>query len=293
VPKSPAAQPAIPSARRDTLWQRIKKLTGLRRREAGIPEKKPADQPAGEAPKPSGIRARVRGVLKRLTGLKRRFLGSDVELSRTFRAMQLVEERSSTTFKKCKQGAMISSKTLRHSLNRHTFVNPDKKHPTFPIRAGCRASKGGVLRSLQKDMSNASEATVKQVLRRMNTGGSGGVRGKDTIHGWGTGVGGKRMNTYRGKPHMPKRTKSLAKRLGISRKNASKLYGISTGKPDLAKHTSPYSPPGGSKGPSGNREVRRASGRGEQKRKKSKGSEKRRAASREVTHARGKALIGR
>lgn len=269
-----------------TLWQKIKRMTGFRRRQAGIPDAKPADQP-------TGIRARIKGVLKRLGGLRRRFLGSDVELPRTLHAMQLAEQRSSTTFKKCPKGAMISTPGMRHSMPKNTFVNPDEDNPTFPIRPGCRASKGGVLRALQKDMSGAGESTVKQVLQRINA--QGGTRGKDKIKGWGTGVGGKRMETYRGKSGTPMRTKSLAKKLGISRKAASKLHGISTGRPDNVKHTAPYSPTGGSKGPSGNREVARAHGahaKGEGK-KRSKRSEKRRASSRAVTAARGKALIGR
>jgi hypothetical protein len=140
-------------------------------------------------------------------------------------------------------------------------------------------------------MSNAGEGVTKQVIQRINA--QGGTRGKDKLKAWGTGKGGKRMNTYRGKPHSPQRTKSLAKRLGISRKKAAGLYGVSTGRPDMVKHTSPYSPVGGAKGPSGNREVSRAGRSSDKSRKKSKGSEKRRKASREVTHARGKALIGR
>ncbi len=294
-----AAVPVKPRERREapgvppttqTLWQKIKRMTRFRKRQAGTPDAKPADQPVDQS---KGIRARIKGVLKRLGGLRRRFLGSDVELPRTLAAMRLVEQRSSTTFKKCPKGAMISTPGMRHSMPKNTFVNPDEDNPTFPIRPGCRASKGGVLRALQKDMSGAGESTVKQVLQRINA--QGGTRGKDKIKGWGTGVGGKRMETYRGKSGTPMRTKSLAKKLGISRKAAAKLHGISTGRPDNVKHTAPYSPTGGSKGPSGNREVARAHGahaKGEGK-KRSKRSEKRRASSRAVTAARGKALIGR
>jgi hypothetical protein len=216
-------------------------------------------------------------------------LMSDKGMPRTMLALQLVEERSSTTFKKCPKGAMVSTPHLRHSLPLNTFAKPDEDNPTFPIRAGCRASKGGVLRALQKDMSGASEGVVKQVLQRINS--QGGVRGKDRIKGWGTGVGGKRMETFRGPPHKSKRTSNLAKRLGISKKKASKLHGISTGRPDMVKHTSPYSPVGGSKGPSGNREVARSPlAHAKPKHKKSKRSSRRRAAGRRTTIARGKAL---
>jgi hypothetical protein len=99
------------------------------------------------------------------------------------------------------------------------------------------------------------------------------------------------METFRGPPHKSKRTSNLAKRLGISKKKASKLHGISTGRPDMVKHTSPYSPVGGSKGPSGNREVARSPlAHAKPKHKKSKRSSRRRAAGRRTTIARGKAL---
>jgi len=215
-------------------------------------------------------------------------------MPRTLLALQLSEERSSTTFKKCKRGAMVSTPHLRHTLNSKIFVKDDEDNPTFPVRAGCRSSKAGVLRALQKDMSGADEATVKAVLQRINTGKSGGTRGKDAIKGWGTGVGGKRMETFRGKPGTPKRTASLAKKLGISKSKAAKLHGISTGKPDNQKHTAPYSPPGGSKGPSGNREVHKAKNAHAKPagKKKSKGSKKRKKARREGAVGRSRARLG-
>lgn len=258
-----------------TFLQRVKSKVLSRRREADR----------------KSLPRRAFGVLRRAAGfLKRKILGES-QMTRTMRAIALVEERSSTTFKKCAKGAMISSPGMRHSMPKNTFAKPDEDNPTFPIRSGCRASKGGVLRALQKDMSGADEALTKQVLQRINA--QGGTRGKDRIKGWGTGVGGKRMETYRGNPHTPKRTDSLAKRLGISKKKASKLHGVSTGRADPVKHTSPYSPAGGSKGPAGNREVHRATGaHSKPKIMQSKRKERRKAASRAVTIARGKALAG-
>lgn len=247
--------------------------------------------PSPEEKKP-GLPGRAIGVLKRIASLvKRRMLGEEC-LPRTFVAMGLTEERSSTTFKKCSPGAMLSTPYLRHSLPLNLFVNPDDDNPTFPIRANCRASLAGVGRALQKDMAGSGEATVKQALQRVNQ--MGGTRGKTRLKLWGTGVGGKRMETYRGPPHKPLRTSSLAKRLKISKKKAAALHGISTGRPDMVKHTSPYSPVGGAKGPSGNREVHRAEqAHAKPERKRSKRKERRVQAGREVTIARGKALAGR
>jgi len=287
APRTPPKAPAPPKAPRPT------------------PKPQVVTEPAGGAPKKSGNflqrvkskilgtpRRVVGGALRRVRGLFRRIIKDDIALPRTLSAMILAEQRSSTTFKKCPKGAMISSPKMRHSLPKNMFVNPDAENPTFPIRAGCRASKGGVLRALQKDMSGAGESVKKQVIQRINA--QGGTRGKDRIKAWGTGVGGKRMETFRGPPHKSKRTGTLAKRLGISKKKAAALHGISKGKPDMVKHTAPYSPVGGSKGPAGNREVTRAPGaHSKPKRKESKGKAKRRAASSAVTIARGKALAGR
>jgi hypothetical protein len=180
---------------------------------------------------------------------------AEAAVVRTLAALQLTEQRSSTTFKPCKERAMASTAHLRHTLPKPSFVKPDKDNPTIPIRP-CRASIGGVARSLQKDMSNASEPVVKQTLQRANSM-TGGTRGQLNMKLWGTGVGGQRMETFRGPPGTPKRTDTLASKLGISKKEASKLHGVSTGRADNQKHTSPYSPPGGSKGPAGNREVTR------------------------------------
>ena len=261
---------------RESFLQRVKRVVTSRR---------------GESDRKS-LPQRAMAKLKSLAGVvKRRFLGED-SLPRTALLLPLIEQRSSTTFKKCPKGAMISSPGMRHSLPMNQFVNPDKDNPTRPIRSNCRASLGGVARSLQKDMGNAGEGTTKQTLQRINS--LGGTRGKTRFRAWGTGVGGKRMETYRGKPGTPNRTGSLAKRLGISRKKAAGLHGVSTGKPDMAKHTSPYSPVGGAKGPAGNREVTRATGAHAKLSKlKSKGSQKRRHAGHRTTIARGKALTGR
>jgi len=261
---------------RESFLQRVKRVVIARR---------------GESDRQS-LPQRAVAKLKSLAGaVKRRFLGEG-EKSRTTLLLSLIEQRSSTTFKKCPKGAMISTPGMRHSLPLNTFVNPDKKNPTRPIRSSCRASLGGVARSLQKDMGNAGEGTTKQTLQRINA--LGGTRGKTRFRAWGTGVGGKRMETYRGKPGTPNRTSSLAKRLGISKKKAAKLHGVSTGKADMVKHTSPYSPVGGAKGPAGNREVTRAAGAHAKIRKlKSKGSQKRTRASHRTTIARGKALAGR
>lgn len=237
--------------------------------------------------------AKLKGVLQRAAavGSKQR-LTSDVALPRTLAALRLDEERSSTTFKPCKERAMVSTPHLRHRLPKNMFVKPSDDNPTMPIRP-CRASLGGVARSLQPDMADASEAEVKQVLRRANSM-TGGTRGALNMRLWGTGVGGQRMETFRGPPGTPKRTDTLAKKLGISKKEASKLHGVSTGRADNQKHTAPYSPPGGSKGPAGNREVPRhplahAKPPSKETNKKTKRTEKREAGK----IARGQARIGR
>lgn len=236
---------------------------------------------------------RFKGLLKsiggRVAGLKRRLM-DDVYVSRTYLMLNLDEQRSSTTFKKCPRGAMISTKGMRQSIPKNQFVKPDKDNPTFAIRPGCRAGKAGTLRALQKDMSNADEATAKQTIKRINA--QGGTRGKDRLRAWGTGTaaGGKRFDTYDAKGQ---KAKSLAKRLGISRKKAAKLHGVSTGKPDNQKHTSPYSPPGGSKGPAGNREVPRYAKMHKAKSKKTNRSKERTEKREAGTIKRGRAKIGR
>lgn len=215
-----------------------------------------------------------------------------VYVPKTFVAMGLSEQTSSTSFKKCKGGSLAGTAHKRHTMPKNKFVKPSKDNPTIPIRTNCRASLGGVARSLQKDMSGAKESVVKRTLHRINQEG-GGTRGKARFKAWGTGVGGKRMKTYHGPPHKSKRTGSLAKRLGISRKAASKLHGVSTGKADMVKHTAPYSPVGGSKGSSGNREVSRSpKADAKPKHKKSKRSKRRRASSQAVTIGRGRARAG-
>ena len=266
----------------ETFLQRVKRKVMGQRKDAGIPE---------QGKEKKSLPSRAMSAFRRVAGIfKRKVLGESQ--ARTMLALSLVEERSSTTFKKCPKGALISTRGLRHSMPLNMFANPNKDNPTFPIRAGCRASKGGVARALQKDMSGAGEALTKQVLQRINA--QGGTRGKDRFKAWGTGVGGKRMETYRGKPHTPQRTASLAKRLGISKKKAAALHGVSTGRPDMVKHTSPYSPVGGSKGAAGNREVARSPGAHEKPhRLHSKRKKKRVASSRAVTSARGTALAGR
>lgn len=274
-PRRTAPGAPLPEPRKPSLWQRVL-----------------GKKPSEPAPKKPSLPGRAVGAFKRIAGLFKRKLLGEAHLPRTLLAMGMTEERSSTTFKKCSPGAMIATPYLRHSLPMNQFVNPDDENPTFPIRSNCRASMGGVTRALQKDMSGAGEATVKQVLQRINQ--MGGTRGKTKFKAWGTGVGGKRMETYRGKPGTPKRTDSLAKKLGISKKKASALHGISTGKSDMVKHTPPYSPVGGAKGPAGNREVNRADqAHAKPSHKQSKRKEKRKAASRAVTIARGKALAGR
>lgn len=262
--------------------------------------KKPP-QDKNEPPRPDRL-AGVKDRLKRLKGMLKGFAGAlsgrkrltdDVYVSDTFMALYLGEERSSTTFKKCPKGAMVSTAHLRHSLPKNMFVNPDEDNPTYPIRPGCRSSLAALGRAIQPDMANSDEAIVKQVIQRVNQ--MGGTRGKTRLRLWGTGKGGKRMETFRGPPGTPKRTgksKKLKKQFG---KKASKLHGVSTGKPDNQKHTPPYSPPGGSKGPAGNREVPRHPDAHKKPpgKKKSKGSQKRRAAQQAGTIKRGKAKIGR
>jgi len=238
--------------------------------------------------KPKELAAKLWGLFSRYTG-KRSIKESGL---RTMYAMALVEERSSTTFKRCPRGAMVSTPYLRHSLPLNTFVNPREDFPTFPIRPDCRASLAGLGRALQRDMSGADRRLVSRVIALVNR--LGGIKGKARIRLWGTGVGGKRMETYRGKPHTPKRTHYLAKKLGISKRKAAKLYGTSTGRPDMIKHTIPYSPVGGTKGPAGQREVPRAElAHAKPKRKLSRRKAGRIAAGRAVTAARGRGLIGR
>jgi len=267
---------------RGSFWDRVKaKVTGARAA-AGVPEPKPADQPKSLAGRAIGLLGRI----------KKRIIGSAIEpaVSQTMRI--LGEERSSTTFKRCSPGAMVSTPYLRHTLPLNTFVNPDDENPTFPIRPNCRPSLVALGRAMQPDMANSNEGTVNQVLKRVNQ--MGGTRGKARVKLWGTGVGGKRMETYRGRPGEAERTDTLAKKLGISKKKASKLHGISTGQPDMVKHTPPYSPVGGSKGPAGNREVpRAANAHAKTDEKMSKGKKRRRASSRAVTIARGKAAADR
>lgn len=199
------------------------------------------------------------------------------ESVRTLKA--LIEQRSSTTFKKCRPAAMLSTPYLRKSMPRNIFVNPDKKNPTYPIRPGCRASLGGVARSLQ--FGKASEAKKREIMKRGNA--LGGVRGKSRFKFWGTGVGGTRMETHRGSPGTAKRHKK---------------YGISTGRSDNAKHTPPYSTPGstgkGDVGPAGNREVVRSPlhAADPPKGPRSKGKKHREAARAASTIGRSKEAIG-
>ena len=285
-PRPPATVTAAPAKK--SLFQRVKQKLSRGPKPAAKPTPKVAQ------PKKPTVGERLKGFMKSITSpFKRLLKQDDVEIPRTIAAMLLAEQRSSTTFGACPKRSMAGTPYLRHSLPKNMFVKPDKDNPTFPIRAGCRASKAGVLRALQKDMSGADEAVVKQVKQRINS--QGGTRGKDRLRAWGTGVGGRRMETYRGKPGTPMRTASLAKKLGISKNSASKLHGTSTGRPDNQKHTSPYSPPGGSKGPAGNREVTRShlADAKPTGKKRSKGSQKRRAAREAGTIGRGKAKIGR
>jgi len=201
-----------------------------------------------------------------------------VNLPSTLRAIN--EARSSTTFKKCRPGAMISTPYLRKSMARNTFINPDKKLPTWPIRSKCRSSLAGLGRALQ--FTGASEAIKKQVLKRVNA--LGGVRGKARIKLWGTGVGGTRHITHRGAPGKAKRHKA---------------YGTSTGQADTSKHTPPYSPPGstgrGEVGSAGNREVARSSMHAAEppKGSQTKRKKKREAARKAHTVGKGQEKIGR
>lgn len=263
----------------------------------GKPYQPPAARPKPLKEQDAGLPERLEKLraMLRLVGAVsgRQRLDSDVAIPRTLVALQITEERSSTTFSKCKEGAMLSTAHLRHRIPKNQFVKPDKDNPTLPVRPGCRASNAALGRAIQKDMGDADEATAQAVIRRVNSV-TGGTRGAGRLKLWGTGVGGQRMETFRGPPGTPKRTETLAKKLGISKKEASKLHGISTGRPDNQKHTTPYSPPGGSKGPAGNREVPRhplahAKPPSKETGKKTKRTEKREAGK----IGRGLARIGR
>jgi len=176
-----------------------------------------------------------------------------------------------TSFKKCPKGAMVSTPYLRHELPKNTFVKAgggfDGKTPTLPIRPGCRASLGGVARSLQ--FSKQNKSTTRQVLARINR--LGGTRGKAQFRAWGTGVGGARMETKRGPSGAPRRTKG---------------YGTPTGERDDRIHTASHE-----HGKAGLREVPRAGKAAYEKgaiKTKSKGSKKRSDASEKVTVARSR-----
>lgn len=223
-------------------------------------KKPPQDQNQPPSPKPptrSGM-DRLKAVLKRFASFfgGRKKLMDDIFVPRTLLAMQITEERNETTFKPCKQRAMVSTAHLRHSIPKPWFVKPDEENPTYPVRTDCRASLAALGRAIQHDMGNPDEDIVGEVLKRVNAT-TGQTRGRLRLRLWGTGRGGRRMETFRGPPGKAKRTDTLAKKLGISKKDASKLHGVSTGRADNQKHTPPYSPPGGSKGPAGNREVPR------------------------------------
>jgi hypothetical protein len=287
---TPRAPKIEPKAEPQSLLSRISKrvLPGF----LGGQEKPASDEP--KAPHASRL-GQIKGFLKslkdRLFGRKR--LDSDVSMPRTLMALRLTEERSSTTFKPCKDRAMVSTAHLRHTLPKPWFVKPDEENPTFPVRTDCRSSLAALGRAIQPDMANPDEAIVNSVLRRVNST-TGGTRGRLNLRLWGTGRGGQRMETYRGAPGTPKRTDTLAKKLGISKKEASALHGISTGRADNQKHTSPYSPPGGSKGPAGNREVPRHPLAHAKAPVKSSGKKAKRTEKREAGKiGRGLARIGR
>lgn len=275
---STAAPSQLGEAKEGPSRQERKRQKNLERLYGG---KSPLDQSIGKPYQPKSPPAPPRSVKE------------EAAAPRTLQAMALVEERSSTTFKSCKDRAMVSTAHLRHRLPKPWFVKPDKDNPTYPVRTDCRASLAGLGRAIQKDMANPDEKVADQVIRRVNST-TGGTRGRLNLRLWGTGRGGQRMETFRGKPGTPKRTDTLAKKLGISKKEASALHGVSTGRADSQKHTPPYSPPGGSKGPAGNREVPRhplahAKPSRKESGKKEKRQEKREAGKIE----RGQARIGR
>ena len=110
--------------------------------------------------------------------------------SRTFRAMQLVEERSSTTFKKCSPGAMVSTPFLRKSMPQDRFVKQSKDgNHTFAVRPECRASVAGGLRATQFDnVSPSTASTYRQRVNRM-----GGVNSRIKMRAW---EPGKRVKTH-------------------------------------------------------------------------------------------------
>lgn len=297
----PASQPAaapkpiVTTKKPPSLLARLGKLPSFL--QGGKPPQDKNEPPRG-GQAPGGLLGRlgkIKGTLKRFAGLfsGRKRLNDDVFVPSTVLALYLSEERSSTTFKKCAKGALVSTKGLRHSLPKNMFVNPDKDNPTYPIRSDCRPSLAGVGRALQGDMANSNEAITKQAMQRVNQ--MGGTRGKTRLRLWGTGKGGKRMETFRGAPGTPKRTGKVKKLQAKFGKKAAKLHGVSTGRADNQKHTPPYSPPGGSKGAAGNREVyRHPEANSKPKGKlKSKGSQKRAAAQEAGTIKRGKRKIGR
>lgn len=110
--------------------------------------------------------------------------------SRTFRAMKLVEERSSTTFQKCSPGAMISTPYLRKSIPQDRFVKQSEDgYHTFVVRPDCRASIAGGLRAAQFDnVSPATAAAFRQRINRM-----GGVNSRIRMRAW---EPGKRVKTH-------------------------------------------------------------------------------------------------
>lgn len=183
----------------------------------------------------------------------------------------VLEAKSSTTFKKCSPGAMLSTAYLRHKIPQDRFVNRDDDHPTWPIRPECRASLAGLGRALQ--YAKPGETVKREVLSRVNR--LGGIKGKSRIRLWGTGVGGERMKTHRGKSGTPKRHKE---------------YGKPTDRVDNKLHTAKAE-----HGRAGNREVERhplAGAKPEKHKvsgKKAKREEKRRLAQ----VKRGKHAIGR
>ena len=137
--------------------------------------------------------------------------------SRTMAAMSLAEEKNKTSFTTCKdRPPMKATPYARHSTPEHLFAKQDKENPTYRDPGNCRAAAAGNLRMMQ--YNKPPRETQKRIMRDASD--------VPNFHAWGTGVGGVRMKTL---------------------KDGTKVRDV--------KHTPPYSPPGGSKGPSGNRQI--------------------------------------